>query len=123
MIIRLIADIAGHEDSRVAGKTIELASYLLSIGLGVKETDRYQKDDQYRSPDGARVKTVFANLGTPPNIHTVNKRVNDLCQLIVSEHDPAKIQALMQELNCALKDASLYAQNKIVALSRTSPAQ
>jgi hypothetical protein len=52
----------------------------------------------------------------------VDNRVNELCQLIVSEHDPAKVNELLQQLNAVLKDAALHAQNKLVSLSRSSPS-
>jgi len=52
----------------------------------------------------------------------MNNRVNELCKLIVSEHDPSRINVLLQELNTALKDAALDAENKLVALSWPPPS-
>ena len=73
------------------------------------------------------VKTVFADTTHRATIpipvaDSVDDHVNDLCKLIVLEHDPVKVQELLQQLNTALKDGTLHAQNKLVALSQLSPS-
>ena len=49
--------------------------------------------------------------------YNMNKQIDELCRLIGSERDPDKLRKLAQQLDFALNEAGLQAQNKAFYLT------
>ena len=50
--------------------------------------------------------------------HVMSNRISELCQQIIKENDPEKLKELARELDFALSEYSLNAQNKMFAVSQ-----
>ncbi|HEY6184670.1 MAG TPA: hypothetical protein VIW67_20660 [Terriglobales bacterium] len=48
----------------------------------------------------------------------MSNRISELCQQIIKENDPEKLKELARELDFALSEYSLNAQNKMFAVSQ-----